>query len=195
MLVGVVACSSSAVTTVSGVGDNWILEMTREPVTVTASTLLPSRARAPAVSASTLAAHISASLLYPAFLMRVPWIRLCLVGPKLGGIGSAAKKKCSATIGSSTGHRVRNCQGGFARGLFCKGKYADVAERYAKTHACGPQMRRVCGIPATHGAASFSWLRRQSVQIPDRQPPGARRPAGGARRRGPARPAAGGGAA
>ena len=40
MLVGVVACNCSAVTAVIGVGDSVMSEMTREPVTVTASTLL-----------------------------------------------------------------------------------------------------------------------------------------------------------
>ena len=37
MLVGVVACNCSAVTTVIGVGDMVMSEMTREPVTVTVS--------------------------------------------------------------------------------------------------------------------------------------------------------------
>ncbi len=71
--VGVVADSCSAVTTVNGVGDRLMSEMTREPVTVTASTLAPdSCARAAAVMASTLVAHMSASLL-------ILW--LCMVSP------------------------------------------------------------------------------------------------------------------
>src|SRR6187549_3187339 len=61
MVVGVVDCNCSVVTTVIGVGDRVISEMTREPVTVTVS-VFGSWARAPAVRATTLAAHISAIL-------------------------------------------------------------------------------------------------------------------------------------
>ena len=72
MSVGVVAESCSAVTTVNGVGDRLMSEMTRLPVTVTFSTSLVCWACAAAVMASTLVAHMSASLL--SF-----W--LCMVSP------------------------------------------------------------------------------------------------------------------
>jgi hypothetical protein len=73
MVVGVVACNCSVLTTVIGVGDNVISEMTREPVTVTDS--VPSAncwARAPAVRANTLAAHINANLFAVLESMELP---------------------------------------------------------------------------------------------------------------------------
>jgi hypothetical protein len=73
MVVGVVACNCSVLTTVIGVGDNVISEMTREPVTVTVSTLsLDTWARAPAVRATTLAAHINANLFVVLEFMTLP---------------------------------------------------------------------------------------------------------------------------
>src|SRR5258706_11899482 len=62
--VGVVCISCSAVTAVIGVGDRLMSEMMREPVTVTDSVFCAVCCAwaAPVLNATTLAAHINASL-------------------------------------------------------------------------------------------------------------------------------------
>jgi hypothetical protein len=97
----VVACSCSALTAVIGVGERLISEIKREPVTVTVSVSDP-WACAPVVKATTLAAHISASLFSRRLFMVSP-LDLFKLGPNYWKLAALPTENDSAIIFSSGG--------------------------------------------------------------------------------------------